>query len=139
MADPVQPNQNVQDSSAWLHFEGQVYFVLKANPFRLLLRARGRKISHRELIAELDYLEHDFVFSAADLTDLFPIGGTLQLQLSSGGFDTAYVVATGEVLERHFQAHSLQIHIGFKRVEEELEDLLAELRENGGRATTPLH
>lgn len=137
MAEQTEKSQNGMES--WLHFEGQVYFILKASPFRLLVRARGRKISHRELIAELDYLEHDFVFSAADLSDLFPLGATLHLQLSSGVFEGGYVVATAEVLQRHFQTHSLQVHLGFKRVDEELEDLLAELRENGGRATPALH
>ncbi len=124
---------------AWLHFEGQVHFILKVVPFRLLVRARARKISHRELIAELDYLDHDFVFSSQDLSELFPTGETVNLQISAEGIDTSFVVATAEIMQRHFQAHSLQLHLGFKRVDDELEDLLSELQENGARSHGTLH
>ncbi len=132
-------NLSQTSKEAWLHFEGHVHFILKVAPFRLLIRARARKISHRELIAELDYLEHDFTFSANDLSELFPTGETVHLQISSEHLDTQFVVATAEILQKHFQAHSLQLHLGFKRVDDELEDLLVEIRENGGRNVGTLH
>ena len=124
---------------SWWHYEGSVHFIVRAAPFRLLIRARGRRISHRELIAELDYLEHDFIFSPADLIELFPVGLPLNLQLSSVGPEAGLVVATGEVLHRNLQGHSLSLHVGFKRVDEELEDLLTELGAIGGRAPGALH
>ena len=124
---------------SWLHYEGSVHFIVRAHPFRLLIRARGRRISHRELIAELDYLEHDFIFSPADLSELFPVGAPLNIQLSAIGPEAGFVVATGEVMHRNLQSHSMQLHVGFKRVDEELEDLLAELGANGGRTPGALH
>jgi non-ribosomal peptide synthetase component F len=132
-------NMSGPGKESWLHFEGHVHFILKAAPFRLLVRAQGRKISHRELLAELDYLEHDFGFSTADLSAMFPVGETISLQLRSGSADTGFVVATAEILERQFQVHGMQLHLGFKRVDEELEDLLAELHEHGGRSGNALH
>jgi len=124
---------------SWWHYEGSVHFIVRAQPFRLLIRARGRRISHRELIAELDYLEHDFIFSPADLSELFPVGAPLNIQLSAVGPEAGFVVATGEVLHRNLQGHSLQLHVGFKRVDEELEDLLTELGANGARSPGALH
>lgn len=121
-----------------LHFEGHVHVLLPALPFRLLVRARARQISHRELIAELDYLEHDFMFASSDLIELFPIGETVNLQLSNES-DTIYVVATAEILERKLQPHSMQLHFGFKRVDDELEDLLSELKGTGLRSSGNLH
>ncbi len=123
---------------SWLHFEGHVHVLLPALPFRLLVRARARKISHRELIAELDYLEHDFMFSSSDLIELFPIGAAVNLQLSNES-DTIYVVATAEIMERNLQPHAMQLQFGFKRVDDELEDLLSELKGSGLRSSGPLH
>lgn len=123
---------------SWFHFEGHVHFLLPAMPFRLLVRARGRKISHRELVAELDYLEHDFIFASSDLIELFPIGETVNLQLSNEA-DSVYVVATAEIIQRQLQQHSMQLHLGFKRVDEELEDLLSELKGSGPRSPAALH
>ncbi len=121
-----------------LHYEGHVHVLLPALPFRLLVRARARQISHRELIADLDYLEHDFMFASSDLIELFPIGETVSLQLSSES-DAIYVVATAEILERKLQPHAMQLHFGFKRVDDELEDLLAELKGQGLRSSSNLH
>ncbi len=124
---------------SWWHYEGSVHFIVRATPFRLLIRARGRRISHRELMAELDYLEHDFIFSPADLSELFPVGAPLNMQLSAVGPEAGFVVASGEVLHRNMQGHSLQLHVGFKRVDDELEDLLADLGANAGRSPGALH
>ncbi len=121
-----------------LHFEGHVHVLLPALPFRLLVRARARQISHRELIAELDYLEHDFMFASTDLIELFPIGETVNLQLSNES-DTIYVVATAEILDRKLQPHAMQLKFGFKRVDDELEDLLSELKGTGLRVSANLH
>jgi len=123
---------------SWLHFEGHVHVLLPALPFRLLVRARARKISHRELIAELDYLEHDFIFASSDLIELFPIGETVNLQLSNES-DTIYVVATAEIMERQLQPHCMQLQFGFKRVDDELEDLLSELKGAGYRSSGSVH
>ena len=126
-------NSSQTSKEAWLHFEGRVHFILKITPFRLLVRARARKISHRELVADLDYLEHDFAFSASDLEELFPQGETVYIQLSSDNPDSSFVGATAQILHRHFQAHSLQLHLGFERVDDDLEDLLVDLKESGNR------
>ena len=45
---------STSSKESWHHFEGHVHVLLPALPFRLLVRARARKISHRELIAELE-------------------------------------------------------------------------------------
>ncbi|MCX6131156.1 MAG: hypothetical protein NTX25_19120 [Proteobacteria bacterium] len=132
-------SSNIGTKETWWHYEGAVHFIVYTAPFRLLIRARGRRLSHRELIAELDYLEHDFIFSPADLSDMFPVGSTLNLQLSTNSPESGFIVATGEVLQRQLQGHSLQLHLGFKRVDEDLEELLAELGANGGRPVGVLH
>lgn len=130
------PNPHSTSKDSWLHFEGRVHFLLAALPFRLLVRGRGRKISHRELVAELDYLEHDFMFASSDLIELFPIGETIHLQIEG---ETSYVVASAEIIKRDLQQHGLQLHLGFKRVDEELEDLLSELKGSPTRPTNALH
>jgi hypothetical protein len=129
---------NAANKESRLHFEGDVHVLLPALPFCLLVRARSRQISHRELIADLDYLEHDFMFASTDLIELFPIGETVNLQLSNES-DTIYVVATAEILERQIQPHSMQLRFGFKRVDEELEDLLSELKGTGYRSSANVH
>ncbi len=113
-----------------LSFNGNAHFILNIAPFKLLLRTRGRLISRFKLVSELNFHEHQHRFAAADLRELFPIGGEVQIQLNTAwqGGPTSIVSAT--IVGTQHGSQQLLLELRLKKMDDEFEEFLTELRDH---------
>lgn len=111
-----------------LPFDGSADFICAYGPFKLVIRARGRRLSRWGMSAELNLLEQREKLQFEDLLELLPKGKAVQVQLRNGNAEGSSSLVSGTIDEIAPRGQQVAVHLRFQKVDEDFEEILAELK-----------